>query len=70
MLKLKQSRNSSDEFAYEDHPVLCNCGLRASRCISQTCQNPNRKFFGCSKYKSKVHEWFGLFIYFDNNNNR
>ncbi|CAN0885901.1 hypothetical protein LINGRAHAP2_LOCUS15226 [Linum grandiflorum] len=66
MSKLKRSGSSFDEFGYEDQPVLCNCGLRASRRISHTSQNPNRKFFGFSNYKSKVREWFGLFAYLDN----
>ncbi|CAI0473886.1 unnamed protein product [Linum tenue] len=43
-----------DEFYYEDEEVLCNCGLRASRRISHTVANPNRKFFGCPLFGSKL----------------
>ncbi|CAN0919438.1 hypothetical protein LINGRAHAP2_LOCUS31463 [Linum grandiflorum] len=54
MSKISRSRKSCDEFHYEEDPVLCHCGVRASRRISHTAQNPNRKFFGCSNYKSQV----------------
>ncbi|CAN1163832.1 hypothetical protein LINPERPRIM_LOCUS32825 [Linum perenne] len=43
-----------DEFQYNDHDVLCHCGLKASRRISHTVANPGRKNFGCRNYKSKV----------------
>ncbi|CAN1215273.1 hypothetical protein LINPERPRIM_LOCUS141 [Linum perenne] len=46
---------------YEDDDVRCFCGLRASRRISRTEANPNRKFFGCPLYYSAVT--FGLFQY-------
>ncbi|CAN0885903.1 hypothetical protein LINGRAHAP2_LOCUS15226 [Linum grandiflorum] len=65
MSKLKRSGSSFDEFGYEDQPVLCNCGLRASRRISHTSQNPNRKFFGFSNYKSKDAKGCGYFEWFD-----
>ncbi|CAN0847110.1 hypothetical protein LINGRAHAP2_LOCUS4797 [Linum grandiflorum] len=66
MSKLKRSGNSFDEFGYEDHAVLCNCGLRASRRILHTSYYPNRKFFGCAIYKSKdakgciYFEWYDV----------
>ncbi|CAN1301733.1 hypothetical protein LINPERPRIM_LOCUS25090 [Linum perenne] len=41
-----------DEFSYEDDDVRCFCQLRASRRISRTKANPNRKFFGCPLYYS------------------
>ncbi|CAN1305230.1 hypothetical protein LINPERPRIM_LOCUS26450 [Linum perenne] len=41
-----------DEFTYEDDDVRCFCELRASRRISRTEVNPNRKFFGCPLYYS------------------
>ncbi|CAN0838187.1 hypothetical protein LINGRAHAP2_LOCUS2021, partial [Linum grandiflorum] len=65
MLKLKQSGNLFDEFGYEDHPVLCNCGLQASCHISHTSQNSNRKFFGCSNYKAKDSKGCRYFEWYD-----
>ncbi|CAN0880920.1 hypothetical protein LINGRAHAP2_LOCUS15825 [Linum grandiflorum] len=54
MSKMNRSLTSFDEFCYEEDPVFCHCGVQASRRISHTAQNPNRKFFRCSNYKSKV----------------
>ncbi|CAN0906779.1 hypothetical protein LINGRAHAP2_LOCUS24438 [Linum grandiflorum] len=54
MSKMNRSLTSFDEFCYEEDPVFCHFDIRASRRISHTAQNPNRKFFGCSNYKSKV----------------
>ncbi|CAN0830626.1 hypothetical protein LINGRAPRIM_LOCUS3314 [Linum grandiflorum] len=36
MSKLKRPGKTFDEFGYENHPVLCTCGVRASRRISHT----------------------------------
>ncbi|CAN0913465.1 hypothetical protein LINGRAHAP2_LOCUS27943 [Linum grandiflorum] len=48
--------------------MMCNYGVRASRRISHNSHNPNRKFLGCSNYKSqddkgskrKFFEWYGV----------
>ncbi|CAN0899822.1 hypothetical protein LINGRAHAP2_LOCUS20493 [Linum grandiflorum] len=61
MSKMNRSLASFDEFSYEEDPVFCHCGVRASRRISHTAQNPNRKFFGCSNYKSKVYSLLIVF---------
>ncbi|CAN0919439.1 hypothetical protein LINGRAHAP2_LOCUS31463 [Linum grandiflorum] len=65
MSKISRSRKSCDEFHYEEDPVLCHCGVRASRRISHTAQNPNRKFFGCSNYKSQEDKGCSYFEWFD-----
>ncbi|CAN1144372.1 hypothetical protein LINPERHAP2_LOCUS14058, partial [Linum perenne] len=54
-----------DEFQYDDHDVLCHCGLKASRRISHTAANPGRKFFGCRNYKSKIENGCGYFDWVD-----
>ncbi|CAN1787229.1 hypothetical protein LINPERHAP1_LOCUS17558, partial [Linum perenne] len=54
-----------DEFQYDDHDVLCHCGLKASRRISHTAANPGRKFFGCRNYKSKADNGCGYFDWVD-----
>ncbi|CAN1276386.1 hypothetical protein LINPERPRIM_LOCUS15998, partial [Linum perenne] len=54
-----------DEFQYDDHDVLCHCGVKASRRISHTAANPGRKFFGCRKYKSKADSGCGYFDWVD-----
>ncbi|CAN0907659.1 hypothetical protein LINGRAHAP2_LOCUS24922 [Linum grandiflorum] len=61
MSKMIRSHTSFDEFRYEEDPVFCHCGVRASRRISHTAQNPNRKFFGCSNYRSMVCSFFIVF---------
>ncbi|CAN1128653.1 hypothetical protein LINPERHAP2_LOCUS4764 [Linum perenne] len=54
-----------DEFQYDDHDVLCHCGLKASRRISHTAANPGRKFFDCRNYKSKADNGCGYFDWVD-----
>ncbi|CAN1217875.1 hypothetical protein LINPERPRIM_LOCUS1157 [Linum perenne] len=44
---------------------MCHCNLRASRRISRTEANPNRKFFGCPLYKSADDKGCGFFLWFD-----
>ncbi|CAN1768757.1 hypothetical protein LINPERHAP1_LOCUS10799 [Linum perenne] len=39
--------------------------MRASRRISRTETNPNRKFFGCPRYSSKVDPGCGFFVWCD-----
>ncbi|CAN0918094.1 hypothetical protein LINGRAHAP2_LOCUS30670 [Linum grandiflorum] len=65
MSKMNRSIASFDEFCYEEDLVFCHCGVRASRRISHTAQNPNRKFFGCSNYKSKGDKGCSYFEWFD-----
>ncbi|CAN1342407.1 Probable WRKY transcription factor 21 [Linum perenne] len=50
--KLRKDAHLMDEFSYEDDDVRCFCQLRASRRISRTEANPNRKFFGCPLYST------------------
>ncbi|CAN1167740.1 hypothetical protein LINPERPRIM_LOCUS18822 [Linum perenne] len=54
MSKFYRSSSSIDEYFYDDETVVCECGLRASRRVSRTSSNPNRRFFGCPLYKTKV----------------
>ncbi|CAN0880921.1 hypothetical protein LINGRAHAP2_LOCUS13926 [Linum grandiflorum] len=65
MSKMNRSLTSFDEFCYEEDPVFCHCGVQASRRISHTAQNPNRKFFRCSNYKSKGDKGCSYFEWFD-----
>ncbi|CAN1215272.1 hypothetical protein LINPERPRIM_LOCUS141 [Linum perenne] len=50
---------------YEDDDVRCFCGLRASRRISRTEANPNRKFFGCPLYYSAAARGCDFFLWYD-----
>ncbi|CAN1195910.1 hypothetical protein LINPERPRIM_LOCUS32261 [Linum perenne] len=54
MSKFYRSLSSVDEYFYDDKTVVCECGLRASRRVSRTTSNPNRRFFGCPLYRTKV----------------
>ncbi|CAN1292551.1 hypothetical protein LINPERPRIM_LOCUS21631, partial [Linum perenne] len=54
-----------DEFSYEDDDVRCFCELRASRRISRTEVNPNRKFFGCPLYYSADVKGCDFFLWYD-----
>ncbi|CAN1171976.1 hypothetical protein LINPERHAP2_LOCUS29903 [Linum perenne] len=65
MSRSTQARFAADDFIYEDGEVLCHCRLRASRRISRIEMNPNRKFFGCPRYSSKVDRECGFFVWFD-----
>ncbi|CAN0898108.1 hypothetical protein LINGRAHAP2_LOCUS19530 [Linum grandiflorum] len=65
MSKLSRSCKSRDEFYYEEDPVLCHCGVRASRRISHTAQNLNHKFFGCANYESQGDKGCSYFDWFD-----
>ncbi|CAN1121442.1 hypothetical protein LINPERPRIM_LOCUS2192 [Linum perenne] len=37
-----------DEFQYDDHDVLCHCGLKASHRISHSCK-PGKEIFQLSE---------------------
>ncbi|CAN1161865.1 hypothetical protein LINPERPRIM_LOCUS1490 [Linum perenne] len=65
MAKFVRKAVDLDEFQYDDHEVLCHCGLKASRRISHTAANPGRKFFGCRNYKSKAENGCGYFDWVD-----
>ncbi|CAL1395219.1 unnamed protein product [Linum trigynum] len=43
-----------DAFYYKDEEVLCDCGLRSSRRISHSIDNPNQKNFDCPLFGSKL----------------
>ncbi|CAN1136246.1 hypothetical protein LINPERHAP2_LOCUS9353 [Linum perenne] len=65
MAKFVRKPADLDEFQYEDHDVVCHCGLKASRRISHTAANPGRNFFGCRNYKSKDNNGCGYFDWLD-----
>ncbi|CAN1184249.1 hypothetical protein LINPERHAP2_LOCUS36860 [Linum perenne] len=65
MAKFVRTPVDLDEFQYDDHDVLCHCGVKASRRISHTAANPGRKFFGCRNYKSKAVSGCGYFDWVD-----
>ncbi|CAN1181102.1 hypothetical protein LINPERHAP2_LOCUS35168 [Linum perenne] len=65
MAKFVRKPADLDEFQYDDHDVVCHCGLKASRRISHTAANPGRKFFGCRNYKSKDNNGCGYFEWLD-----
>ncbi|CAN1166426.1 hypothetical protein LINPERHAP2_LOCUS26692 [Linum perenne] len=63
--KLRKDAHLMDEFSYEDDDVRCFCQLRASRRISRTEANPNRKFFGCPLYYSTDDKGCDFFLWYD-----
>ncbi|CAN1177741.1 hypothetical protein LINPERHAP2_LOCUS33283, partial [Linum perenne] len=63
--KLRKDSQLTDEFSYEDDDVRCFCELRASRRISRTEANPNRKFFGCPLYYSADVKGCDFFLWHD-----
>ncbi|CAN1801485.1 hypothetical protein LINPERHAP1_LOCUS22984 [Linum perenne] len=64
--KLRKDSHLYDEFSYDDDEVRCFCQLRASRRISRTQANPNRKFFGCPLYYSAADKGCDFFLWYDN----
>ncbi|CAN1217639.1 hypothetical protein LINPERPRIM_LOCUS1079 [Linum perenne] len=65
MARFVHKPEDMDEFQYDDHDVLCHCGVKASRRISHTAANPGRKFFDCRNYKSKAVSGCGYFDWVD-----
>ncbi|CAN1346262.1 hypothetical protein LINPERPRIM_LOCUS40705 [Linum perenne] len=63
--KLRKDAHLMDEFSYEDDDVRCFCELRASRRISRTEANPNRKFFGCPLYYTADAKGCDFFLWYD-----
>ncbi|CAN1129996.1 hypothetical protein LINPERHAP2_LOCUS5571 [Linum perenne] len=56
-----------DDFHYGfgDVEVLCHYCMRALTKISCTDADPERKFFGCPRYISKIQSGCGFFVWYD-----
>ncbi|KAF7151356.1 hypothetical protein RHSIM_Rhsim02G0149200 [Rhododendron simsii] len=54
------SSSSSANLCIEDSKKFCRCGLQAKLKTSKTTTNPGKKFYGCTKYKTKQSYAMGL----------
>ncbi|CAN1159927.1 hypothetical protein LINPERPRIM_LOCUS22003 [Linum perenne] len=61
MARLVRNTNPVDEFDYEAHEIICDCGVRSSRRISHDAPTVGRKYFGCGN----AMKGCGYFVWFE-----
>ncbi|CAN1140369.1 hypothetical protein LINPERPRIM_LOCUS24788 [Linum perenne] len=61
MARLVRNTKPLDDFEYEAHEILCDCGVRSSRRLSHDAPTTGRKYFGCGNASNGC----GYFAWFE-----